>query len=128
MNGKEKAAPFYFISRSFRDVGSQIQLNQEVFMDKKTFTLTLGSKKITPKRFVKTLYDENMQLKKEMKIVDVNSNINIVYMSNYKTFLLLDEATYNSLYIQLMVLEEYDKNLFEKVAGNPHAKVYKLKI
>jgi hypothetical protein len=27
-----------------------------------------------------------------------------------------------------MVLEEYDKNLFEKVAGNPHAKVYKLKI
>lgn len=128
MNGKEKPAPFYFISRNFRDVGSQIQLNQEVFMDKQTFTLTLGSKKITPKRFVKTFYDQEMQLQKEMKIVDMNSNINIIYMSNYNTFLLLDEATYNSLYIQLMVLEEYDKNIFEKVTGNPHAKVYKLKI
>lgn len=128
MNGKEKPAPFYFISKNFRDVGSQIQLNQEVFMDKQTFTLTLGSQKVTPKRFVKTAYDKNMQLQKEIKIVDNNSNINIVYMSNYNTFLLLDEATYNSLYIQLMVLEEYDKNLFEPVIGNPHAKVYKLKI
>jgi undecaprenyl-diphosphooligosaccharide--protein glycosyltransferase len=128
MNGKEKAAPFYFISKNFRDVGSQIQLNQEVFMDKQSFTLTLGSKKITPKRFVKTFYNKNMQLQKEMKIVDMNSNVNIVYMSNYNTFLLLDEATYNSLYIQLMVLEEFDKNLFEPVIGNPHAKVYKLKI
>jgi dolichyl-diphosphooligosaccharide--protein glycosyltransferase/undecaprenyl-diphosphooligosaccharide--protein glycosyltransferase len=128
MNGKEKPAPFYFISRNFRDVGSQIQLNQEVFMDKQTFTLTLGSKKVTPKRFVKTFYNEKMQLQKEMKIVDMNSDVNIVYMSNYNTFLLLDDATYNSLYIQLMVLEEYDKNIFEQVALNPHAKVYKLKI
>jgi hypothetical protein len=27
-----------------------------------------------------------------------------------------------------MVLEEYDKSLFEKVVASPHAKVYKLKI
>ncbi|MDD2790004.1 MAG: STT3 domain-containing protein [Sulfurimonas sp.] len=128
MNGKEKKAPFYFISRNFRDVGSSIQLSQEVFMDKTTFTLTLGKQKVTPKRFVKTFYDKDMQLKKEVKIVDMNSNINIVYMSNYNTFLLLDDATYNSLYIQLMVLEEYDANLFEQVIVNPHAKVYKLKI
>jgi dolichyl-diphosphooligosaccharide--protein glycosyltransferase/undecaprenyl-diphosphooligosaccharide--protein glycosyltransferase len=128
MSGKEKAAPFYFISKNFRDVGSQIQLSQEVFMDKATFTLTLGKQKVTPKRFVKTFYDEKMQLQKEIKIVDAGSHVNIIYMSNYNTFLILDEATYNSLTIQLMVLEEYDKNLFEQVLGNPHAKVYKLKI
>jgi dolichyl-diphosphooligosaccharide--protein glycosyltransferase/undecaprenyl-diphosphooligosaccharide--protein glycosyltransferase len=49
-------------------------------------------------------------------------------MSNYNTFLVLDEKTYNSLYIQLMVLEEYDKMLFEEVILTPQAKVYKLKI
>ena len=49
-------------------------------------------------------------------------------MKNYNTFLVLDEESYNSLYIQLMVLEEYDKSLFEQVITNPHAKVYKLKI
>lgn len=40
---------------------------------------------------------------------------------------MLDEDTYNSLYIQLMVLEEYGENLFEAVELTPNAKVYKLK-
>jgi len=35
---------------------------------------------------------------------------------------------YNSLFIQLMVLEEYDKSLFEEIIMNPYAKVYKIKI
>ncbi|MDD3059706.1 MAG: STT3 domain-containing protein [Sulfurimonas sp.] len=128
MSGKEKKAPFYFISRNFRDVGSSIQLSQEVFMDKATFALTLGTQKVTPKRFVKTFYDKDMQLQSSVQNIDPNAGLSIIYMSNYNTFLVLDEATYNSLYIQLMVLESYDTNLFEKVITNPHAKVYKLKI
>jgi dolichyl-diphosphooligosaccharide--protein glycosyltransferase/undecaprenyl-diphosphooligosaccharide--protein glycosyltransferase len=48
-------------------------------------------------------------------------------MSNYNTFLVLDEKMYNSLYIQLMVLENADKNLFEEVIMDPNVKVYKLK-
>lgn len=128
MSGKEKQAPFYFISRNFRDAGSSVQLSEDIYMNKETFALTLGGQKVMPKRFVKTAYDENMQLQKEEKIIDTSSNINIIFMSNYNTFLLLDDATYNSLFIQLMVLESYDKNLFEQVSTNPHAKVYKLKI
>jgi len=128
MSGKEKKAPFYFISRNFRDVGSSIQLSQEVFMDKETFALTIGTQKVTPKRFVKTFYDKEMQLQSSVQNIDPNAEVSIIYMSNYNTFLVLDEATYNSLFIQLMVLESYDTNLFEKVITNPHAKVYKLKI
>ena len=69
-----------------------------------------------------------MQLQKSVQLVDLSSNLSLIFMSSYNTFLIVDEKTYNSLYIQLMVLEEYDKNLFEKVIVNPHAKVYKLKI
>ena len=49
-------------------------------------------------------------------------------MANYNTFLVLDEKMYNSLYIQLMVLENTNENLFEAVTLNPNVKVYKLKI
>jgi hypothetical protein len=35
---------------------------------------------------------------------------------------------YNSTYIQLMVLEYANKELFEPVVLNPQVKVYKLKI
>jgi dolichyl-diphosphooligosaccharide--protein glycosyltransferase/undecaprenyl-diphosphooligosaccharide--protein glycosyltransferase len=80
------------------------------------------------KRFVKTAYDKDMKLQKDVKESGKNANISVIYMSNYNTFLVLDEKTYNSLYIQLMVLEEYDKSLFEEVLLNPHAKIYKLKI
>ncbi len=69
-----------------------------------------------------------MEFTKDVKFVDFSANLSVIYMSAYNTFLVVDEQTYNSLYIQLMVLEEYDKSLFEQVVTNPHAKVYKLKI
>jgi dolichyl-diphosphooligosaccharide--protein glycosyltransferase/undecaprenyl-diphosphooligosaccharide--protein glycosyltransferase len=49
-------------------------------------------------------------------------------MQNYNTYLVLDDKTYNSMFVQLMILEEYNKNLFELVESNLYAKVYKLKI
>jgi dolichyl-diphosphooligosaccharide--protein glycosyltransferase/undecaprenyl-diphosphooligosaccharide--protein glycosyltransferase len=69
-----------------------------------------------------------MHLHKDVQLVNFTSDINVIYMANYNTFLILDEKTYHSLYIQLMVLENYDKNLFEPVILSPGAKVYKLKI
>ena len=80
------------------------------------------------KRFVKTGYNKKMEFVKDIKFVDFSANLSVIYMSAYNTFLVVDEQTYNSLYIQLMVLDEYDKTLFEQVVTNPYAKIYKLKI
>jgi len=52
----------------------------------------------------------------------------VIFMKNYNTFLVLDSEVFNSTYIQMFVLENYDKKLFEPVILNPQAKVYKLKI
>ena len=128
MRGTKYRQPFFFISRNFRDLGDKIELGNGVFMNKKDSSLTIGSEKTAIKRFVKTYYLKNGELQKDVQVVNPNAKLSIVYMSNYNTFLVLDEETYNSLYIQLMVLEEYDKSLFEKVIASPHAKVYKLKI
>jgi dolichyl-diphosphooligosaccharide--protein glycosyltransferase/undecaprenyl-diphosphooligosaccharide--protein glycosyltransferase len=49
-------------------------------------------------------------------------------MQNYNQFLVVDEQTYQSLYFQLFVLENYDKELFEPTILTPLAKIYKLKI
>jgi dolichyl-diphosphooligosaccharide--protein glycosyltransferase/undecaprenyl-diphosphooligosaccharide--protein glycosyltransferase len=49
-------------------------------------------------------------------------------MATHNTFLVMDEKTYDSLYIQLCVLGEYDKTLFEKVVDTPQSKIYRLKI
>jgi len=128
MNGKKGRQPFFYVSRSFRDMGNRIQLGQNVFLDKRTLNLTLGNKTMPIRRFVKTQYSKDMKLHKNVQLVNFTSDISVIYMANYNTILIVDEKTYNSLYIQLMVLENYDKDLFTPVILTPDAKVYKLKV
>ena len=127
MTGAKGKQPFFFISRSFKDVGSKIDFGRGIYLDKSNSSIVIG-KQVTPiKRFVKTAYDKNMKLQKDIKLLNITSDINVIFMSNYNTFLVLDDKMYNSLYIQLMVLENADKNLFEEVIMDPNVKVYKLK-
>ena len=128
MNGEKQKEPFFFMSRNFRDTQATVELGQDVFIDKRDSTLNIGNKKMPIRRFTKTIYDQNMELQKSTQLMNFAGTINVIYMANYNTFLVLDEDTYNSLYIQLMVLEEYDTTLFEKVIMAPNVKVYKLKI
>jgi dolichyl-diphosphooligosaccharide--protein glycosyltransferase/undecaprenyl-diphosphooligosaccharide--protein glycosyltransferase len=128
MDGTKGQSPFFYMSRNFKDMGDKIDLGRGVFLDKKTSTIIMGKNKLPIKRFVKTAYAKNMTLQKEVKQINPNANLNLIYMSNYNTFLLLDEKVYNSLYIQLMVLENANKELFEAVILNPQVKIYKLKV
>ncbi len=128
MSGEKTKAPFFYISRKFRDTGKTIELGRGISIDKKTQTIHIGANKVPMRRFVRTYYDKTMKLKKDVQTLDFSSPISVIYMSNYNTFLVVDETTYNSLYIQLFVLEDYKKNLFEEVISTPKAKVYKLKI
>jgi dolichyl-diphosphooligosaccharide--protein glycosyltransferase/undecaprenyl-diphosphooligosaccharide--protein glycosyltransferase len=128
MNGEKHKYPFFYISRNFKNRGDLIQLSESLFLNKKDLSLMLGNEKATIKRFVQTSYDKQGRFKKDIQLIDFKSKLSVIFMSSYNTFLVVDEATYNSLYIQLMVLEEYDKTLFEKITFNPYAKIYKLRI
>lgn len=128
MNGKQGAKPFFFVSRNFKDMGDKINFGRGVVLDKRTGNVMLGQQKVPLKRFVKTAYDKQMKLQVDEKLLNITANLNIIYMSNYNTFLILDDAMYDSLYIQLMVLEKADPKLFESVELNPNVKIYKLKI
>ncbi len=128
MDGKRNQAPFMFVSRGVKETATTLEFGRGISMDKKSFTLKIGNQKVQARRFVHTAYSKSGKFSKTVQNLNSNSNISIIYMSAYNTFLILDEQTYNSLYIQLMVLESYDKSLFEEVIMNPYAKVYKLKI
>ena len=128
MSGQKYNRPLFYISTNYKQIKNILHLGNGVSLDLNTKILSLGDKKTMIRRFVTTVYDKKMRLKKKVDLVDFSSNISVIYMKNYNTFLILDEATYNSTYIQLMVLEEYDAKLFEPVELTPHAKVYKLKI
>ena len=48
-------------------------------------------------------------------------------MKNYNRFIVLDNKMYNSMYIQMYVLENYDKTFFEPTILTPLVKIYKVK-
>ena len=128
MTGEKYKAPTFFISGQFQETQTEIKLSQNLAINKADLSLNINGKKVTIRRLVTTKYGPNQQFQKEVKYVDFSSTLSVIYMASYNTFLLVDENTYNSLYIKLFVLEEYDKALFEQVVVNPHAKIYKLKI
>jgi len=128
MNGQKGKQPFFYMSRSFKDMGDKIDFGRGIYLDKKTSSLIIGKNKTPLNRFVKTAYDKTMKLQVQTQIINPTANLNVIYMSNYNTFLILDEKMYNSTYIQLMVLENANKELFEEIVLNPQVKVYKLKI
>ncbi len=67
----------------------------------------------------------NVQL--QPKLYHADGEYAIVYMKSYGRFVVMDTQTFNSMYVQMFILEKYDKNLFELVVSSPYSKIYKLK-
>jgi len=128
MTGKTVRQPFFYQSNRFQDSAKELNLGSGVIVDKTKGTLLLGKQEVPLKRFVKTGYTPEKKLVVEQNAMHPNGQMSVVYMQAYNTFLVLDEAMFNSSYIQLFVLENYDANFYEPVILEPHAKVFKLKI
>ena len=125
---EKKKRPLFFLSRNFKESKNGINLGSGVYLHDKKGQIQIGKQFVNINNFVVTMYDKQGVLKKQVQTLDRNSSINIIYMKNYNTFLVLDNNMYNSTYIQMFVLENFDKSLFEASILTPYAKVYKLKI
>ncbi|MEO1924294.1 MAG: STT3 domain-containing protein [Nautiliaceae bacterium] len=62
---------------------------------------------------------------KKQKLRD--NGLNLVILQSYGEGIIMDDYYYNSLFVQMFVFENYDKNLFEPVILNPLMKIYKIK-
>jgi len=60
--------------------------------------------------------------------LDNSADLNVIYLKDYSRILVVDSNVYNSMFIQLFVLENYDANIYEKTILTPLVKVYRLKI
>lgn len=128
MSGTKGARPFFYKSNSIKDTGATIELGNNIRIIKAKGQIQIGKQTITLNNFAVTQYDNKGRLQKQIQTIDKNSPISVIYMKNYNQFLVLDKKMYNSTYIQLFALENYDKNLYEPVILDPLSKIYRLKI
>ncbi len=126
--GNKKYNTFFYISRNFRENLQILDLGQGLRFNKQKATLNIGNNKVPINSLIITKYDKNGKLQVEKKDLNPLANLYMIFMKNYHQILVMDARVFNSTYIQLFVLENYDKKLFEPVIMTPLAKVYKLKI
>ncbi|MEA2029007.1 MAG: peptide transporter, partial [Campylobacterota bacterium] len=128
MTGTKGKQPFFYKSTNFKEIGQIIDLGNNIKINKQTGKLQVGKQEVSINKFTRTFYDSKGKLQKQEQTINPTSNLNVIFMSNYKQFLVVGNSVYNSLCFELFVLENYDKDLFEPTVLTPLAKVYKLKI
>jgi dolichyl-diphosphooligosaccharide--protein glycosyltransferase/undecaprenyl-diphosphooligosaccharide--protein glycosyltransferase len=128
MTGIKGKQPFFYKSTSFKENKDVIDLGRGIKIEKRSGKLIVGNNKVPIHNFTKTFYNNKGKLQKQEQTINPTSNLNVIFMSNYKQFLVVENSVYNSLYFQLFVFENYDKELFEPTFLTPLTKIYKLRI
>ncbi|KHG33791.1 STT3 domain-containing protein [Sulfurospirillum sp. MES] len=128
MSGKTVRHPFFYETSRFQDGVKLLQLGNGIALDKEKGALKIGSNEVGVRTFIQTGYDERGTFVKQQQSLHPNGELNVIYMQPYNTFLIVDNAMFESTYIQLFVLENADGRFFEPISLEPYAKIYRLKI
>ena len=126
--GKKYPNDFFYQTQHFQQNGSSIALGNNITLLLDKGSIKIGGQTVKLHSFAVTEYDSSGKLHVKNQTLNPNAPISVIFMKNYNKFLVLDNKMYNSLYIQMFVLENYDHELFESVILSPLVKVYKLKV
>jgi undecaprenyl-diphosphooligosaccharide---protein glycotransferase len=127
-SGQQYQRHFFYISSQISQTPGGIYLGHGVNLNKETAMLTVGGRNVPIRTFYKTGYDRNGKLHVDRQLINFNGGLDVIFMSSYGRFVVLDNAMLSSTYIQLFVFENYDPKYFEPVILSPFAKIYRLKI
>ncbi len=127
MTGRHYKMPLFYQTKQFKENHNAIILGNGFKLFKKTGEIERNGKRVELNSLIITGYNEQGGLNKHIIEYNSMSNLYMIYMQSYGELMLMDKHVYDSLFIRLFVLEDYDKNLFEPVIINPWTKIYKLK-
>ncbi|MBW1649841.1 MAG: peptide transporter [Deltaproteobacteria bacterium] len=127
MTGRHYKMPLFYQTKQFIDNPDTIMMGNGFRFLKKTGKIKQMGKTLELNSLIITGYDKKGVFNKRIIEYNPMSDIYLIYMQSYGELFLMDKQVYNSLFIRLFVLEDYDKNLFEPVIIDPWTKIYRLK-
>ncbi|RUM74702.1 MAG: peptide-binding protein, partial [Sulfurovum sp.] len=125
--GKKKRNIIFYPSRIANQVGSNIKLENGIVYNMATGIIQIGSNRAKVNKFDVVEYRPNGKSVRESNINHIDGTLCIVFMRTYNSFVVMDRETYNSAYVQMFMLDNHDKNLFELVVSSPYGKTYRVK-
>lgn len=127
MTGKKERNMTFYPTRAVSQQGAKILFANGITFDTQTGKLKIGSKESTVQRFDIAQYQPNGKSKVDSNLLHMNGAYCVVYLKSYNDFVVMDKQTYESAYVQMFMLEKYDKELFELLVSSPYSKIYKVK-
>ena len=126
--GKEFWTPFVHVGYDIRmgEDGVSIIVNDECTLPSVDPEYLVFNGKKKPINSYYQVGEVDGKLVKLSKQVDESSDLFVIFLPDYQRILVLDKKVFNSTFIQLFVLENYDKELFEPVSLSNSARIYRL--
>jgi len=126
--GKESWNPLAVIGYDIEigEDGKSASINGEYMLPSADPEYLIHNGKKIPINTYYQVSEVNGKLVKLSKQLDKNSDLYVIFLPDYERILILDEKVFESTFIQLFVLENYDKDLFEPIYLSNSARIYKL--
>ena len=127
MTGRKERQIIFYPTRAVQQRGSHIIFANGIIFDLNSGVLKMGKRMAKVYKFDIVEYRPNGKSIVQSEVKNLDGQFSIVYLKSYGKFIIMDRTTYHSAYVQMFMLEKYDKNLFELVVGSPYSKIFKIK-
>jgi dolichyl-diphosphooligosaccharide--protein glycosyltransferase/undecaprenyl-diphosphooligosaccharide--protein glycosyltransferase len=127
LTGKSMRKMSFYPTSVMGNSNGVITLRNGIVFDAKKGEVAIGKAKKLVKYFIVTQNTTAGKTNLQSQLYHADGEYAIVYMKSYGQFIVMDIETFNSAYVQMFMLEKYDKNLFELVVSSAYSKIYKLK-
>uniref|UniRef100_UPI003565B58A peptide-binding protein n=1 Tax=Sulfurovum sp. TaxID=1969726 RepID=UPI003565B58A len=127
MTGRAERKISFYPTSAVGNKDGMITFSNGITFDAKKGEITLGKQVKPVKYFIVTQNTIEGSPQLQSRLYHPDGEYAIVYMKSYGKFIVMDRETFDSMYVQMFILEKYDKNLFELVVSSPYSKIYKLK-
>jgi len=125
--GKAERKISFYPTRAVSNKDGMLAFKNGITFDTKKGLIVLGQQEVKVKNFIVSQITKDGQTQLQSQLYHVDGQFAIVYLKSYGQFIIMDIETFNSTYVQMFMLEKYDKDLFELVVSSAYSKIYKLK-
>lgn len=125
--GKAERQVIFYPTSVANQQGSKIMLRNGILFDSAKGELELRGETMKVYRFDVVTYQPKGKSLVESSLGHIDGDFCVVYLASYGQMVVMDRETYNSAYVQMFMLDKYDKDIFELVVSSPYSKIYKVK-
>ena len=125
--GKKERNIWFYPTYAYKKDGSLIIFRNGIAFDTAKGNLIVNNHELPLKYMIVTQIDNSGNIKIAPEKYHNDGRYVLLYIKNINRFIIMDNQTFASNYVQMFLLGNYDKNLFELVVKSPYSRVYKLK-